>query len=95
MDEEALFAFGSVLAALGGLLERKGACSTHELADTLESVAIMTSDAGAQYTGRARYIASWAQMIYAAAEGSEGACVQQAIQPRRIALSIESSASVI
>lgn len=41
MDEDALFAFGTVLAALGGVLERKGVCTTHELAETLGGVAVM------------------------------------------------------
>lgn len=35
MDEDALFAMGTVLAALGGLLERRGVCTTMELAETL------------------------------------------------------------
>ena len=73
MDEDALFAFGTVLAALGGLLERKGVCTTHELAETLGGVAAMTADAGEEYAGRAAYIASWAHMVRAAATGAEGA----------------------
>ncbi len=67
MDEDALFAFGTVLAALGGLLERKGVCTTHELAETLGGVALMTAESGEAYEKRAAYIGSWAHMVHAAA----------------------------
>ncbi|GHC96201.1 hypothetical protein [Novosphingobium pokkalii] len=70
MDEDALFAVGTVLAALGGLLERKGVCTTHELAETLGGVACMTQEAGDEYKARAAYIGSWAHMVRAAALGA-------------------------
>ena len=46
MDEDALFALGSVLAVLGGILKRKGVCTTHEFAETLGGVAVMTAESG-------------------------------------------------
>jgi hypothetical protein len=73
MDEDALFAVGSILAALGGVLERKGVCTTNEFAETLGSVALMTAESGDQYKNRAAYIGSWAQMVRAAAEHSGSA----------------------
>lgn len=39
MDEDAMFAVGTVLAALGGILERNGICTTFVLAETIGSVA--------------------------------------------------------
>jgi hypothetical protein len=73
MDEDALFAVGTVLAALGGLLERSGVCTTHELADVLGSVAVTTHESGAEYKNRAAYIGGWAHMVHAAAVGAVGA----------------------
>ena len=70
MDEDALFAMGTVLAALGGILERNNICTTRELAETLGNVALMTRQSGEQYHGRAAYIGSWAQMVRAAADGA-------------------------
>ena len=67
MDEDALFAVGTVLAALGGILERNGVCTTHELAETLGGVAHMTGQAGDEYKQRAAYIGTWAHMVRAAA----------------------------
>lgn len=69
MDEDALFAFGTVLAALGGILERKAICTTMELAETIGGVALMTAESGEEYEGRARYIGAWAHMVRAAALG--------------------------
>ena len=69
MDEDARFALGTVLAALGGILERNGICSTNELAETLARVAEMTQQAGSGYERRAAYIGSWAHMVRAAAHG--------------------------
>lgn len=71
MDEDARFALGTVLAALGGILERNGICSTSELAETLAGVADMTQQAGSGYERRAAYIGSWAHMVRAAAIGAE------------------------
>lgn len=70
MEDDALFAFGTVLAALGGLLERNAVCTTMELAETIGNVAMMTHEAGPEYEGRAVYIASWAHMVRAAALGA-------------------------
>ncbi len=70
MDDDALMAFGTVLAALGGILERAGICSTMELAQTINGVAAMTHDAGEEYRGRAAYIGTWAHMVRAAALGA-------------------------
>lgn len=56
MDEDAMFAVGPVLAALDGILERNGICTTLELAETIGSVALMTADSGDQYAKRAAYI---------------------------------------
>lgn len=70
MDDDACEAIGTVLAALGGILERGGICSTIELANTLGGVAVMTRDAGPRYHRRAAYIGSWALMVKAAADGS-------------------------
>lgn len=71
MDEDALFAVGSVLAALGGLLERAGVCTTHEWAETLGGVTMITQQAGDEYQQRAKYLGSWAHMVRAAALGAE------------------------
>lgn len=73
MDEDALFAVGTVLCAVGGLLERKGVCTTYELAETRGGVAMMTAESGEEYAGRAKYIGSWAHMVRAAAIGAGGA----------------------
>jgi hypothetical protein len=70
MDEDAIMAFGTVLAALGGILERAGVCSTMELAETLGGVTMMTQEAGPEYARRAAYIGSWAHMVRAAAIGA-------------------------
>jgi hypothetical protein len=67
MDEDALFAMGTVLAALGGILERNGICTTRELAETLGGVADMTRQAGPDFQRRAAYIGSLAHMVRAAA----------------------------
>jgi len=72
MDEDALFAVGSVLAAMAGLLERKGICPAMEVAETIGSVATMTRESGEEYAGRAAYLGSWALMVRAAALGAGG-----------------------
>lgn len=68
MDEDALFAVGTVLAALGGILERRGICTAMELADTLGSVGAMTYRSGTEYERRGQYVIEWAHMVKAAAE---------------------------
>ena len=73
MDEDALFAMGTVLAALGGLLERRGVCTTMELAEALGGVAMMTMESGEEYRSRAVYIGGLANMVRAAATGAKGA----------------------
>ncbi len=70
MDDDALMAVGSVLAVLGGILERRGICSTMELAEAIGEAAKMTMEAGPQYERRAAYIGSWAHMVRAAALGA-------------------------
>lgn len=70
MDEDALFAMGTVLAALGGILERNGVCTTRELGETLGGVAEMTRQAGPDFQRRAADIGSLAQMIRTAAIGA-------------------------
>jgi len=70
MDEDALLALGTVFAALGGMLERHGICTTYELAETLGGVAHMTLEAGEEYRGRAAYIGSWAHIVRTAALGA-------------------------
>lgn len=72
MDEEALFAVGSVLAAIAGLPERKGICPAMEVAETIGGVAAMTRESGEEYAGRAAYIGSWALMVRAAALNGGG-----------------------
>lgn len=67
MDEDALFAIGSVLAGIAGILERKGVCSAMEVAETIGSITVMTQEAGEEYAGRASYLGSWAYMVRAAA----------------------------
>ncbi|AVA13601.1 hypothetical protein [Sphingopyxis sp. MG] len=71
MDDDAREAIGTVLAAIGGILERDGVCSTYELAETLGGVAMMTAEAGEQFQWRAAYIGSWAMMVNAAADGRQ------------------------
>lgn len=71
MDDDAREALGTVLAAIGGILERSGVCSTYELAETLGGVAMMTAEAGERYQKRAAYIGSWAMMVKAAADGPQ------------------------
>jgi len=73
MDEDAMLAIGTVLAALGGILERNGICTAHELAETLGGVAYATQQAGDDYTGRAGYVGTWAHMVRAAALGADRA----------------------
>lgn len=73
MDEDAIMAVGTVLASLGGLLERAGVSTTHEFAETLGSLAMMVQGSGEQYHGRAAYIGEWALMVRAAAVGADKA----------------------
>lgn len=70
MDEDAGFAIGSVLAALGGILERNGICTTMEVAETIGGLAVAAINAGPAYKGRAKYLGAWAHMVKAAAEGA-------------------------
>lgn len=68
MDEDTLSAFGTCC----GILERRGACTTHELAETIGGVALMTAESGGEYEGRARYIGRSANMVCATAIGAGG-----------------------
>jgi hypothetical protein len=71
MDEDAMMALGSVLAAIGGILERNNVCTVTELAETVGAVAIDTKNSGPQYERRAGYIGSFAWMLRAAAKGGK------------------------
>lgn len=68
VDDDALLAMGTVLTALGGILERKGVCTVHELAETLGNVALIKAEAGEEFARRASYIGSLAHMVRAAAD---------------------------
>lgn len=72
MDDDALEAIGTLLAAIGGIMERNGICSTMTLAETIGGVALMTHQAGEQYHRRAAYLGQWAHMVRAAALGRDG-----------------------
>lgn len=72
MDDDALEAIGTLLAAIGGIMERNGICSTMTLAETIGGVALMTHQAGEQYHRRATYLGQWAHMVRAAALGPDG-----------------------
>jgi hypothetical protein len=72
MDEDAMFAIGCAIAALGGMLERKGICTVEEVAETLGGVSVITGEAGPRYRRRAALLGSWALMVDAAAEGAQG-----------------------
>lgn len=71
MDYEAAMAVGAALAALGRLLERKGICTTTELAMALGECAVAAEAAGPECAGRARYLGAWAYMVQVAGEGGE------------------------
>lgn len=69
MDYEAAMAVGAALAAPGGLLERKGICTTTELAMALGEGAVVAEAAGPELARRARYLGAWAYMVPVADDG--------------------------
>lgn len=69
MDYDAAMAVGTALAALGGLLERKGICTTMELVGVLGECAVAAEDAGPECERRAGYLAAWTYMVKLAADG--------------------------
>ncbi len=69
MDEDAVFAFGSALAAIAGLLEEKGVCTATEISQSLGHAALVHLKAGEQYKPRAHYLRAWAVSVKAAADG--------------------------
>lgn len=69
MDREASFAVGTALTALGELLERKGLCTMHEVAETLATAAINAAK-DLDFPGQSRYLGVWAFMARTAAEGA-------------------------
>jgi hypothetical protein len=71
MDYEAAMPVGTALAALGGLLERKGICTTTELAMALGEGALAAEAAGPECAGRARYLGAWAYMVQVADDDGE------------------------
>ncbi|GFE77424.1 hypothetical protein [Novosphingobium sp. TCA1] len=68
MDEDAVFAFGSALAAIAGLLEEKGVCTATEISQSLGHAAMVHLKAGEQYKPR-DYLRAWAVSVKAAADG--------------------------
>ncbi|TCM12990.1 hypothetical protein EDF56_11614 [Novosphingobium sp. PhB165] len=73
MDEDAVFAFGSALAAIGGLLEEKGLCTAKELAQSLRHAAMVHLKAEKKYHVRGEYLCAWAVSVKAAADGASAA----------------------
>ena len=71
MDHDAAIAIGTALAALGGLLERKGVCGKMELAEVLGECAVAAEVAGPGLAVRARYLGAWAYMVHVAGDGGE------------------------
>lgn len=71
MDNDAVMAFGTVLAVLGGLLERNGLCTTMEFANMIGNMAVVTKEAGPEYEKRAAYVGRWAHCVLAAAQGPQ------------------------
>ncbi|PTR06108.1 MULTISPECIES: hypothetical protein [unclassified Novosphingobium] len=69
MDHDAAIAIGTALAALGGLLERKGICTKMELAEVLGECAVAAEDAGPERVRGAGYLGAWAYMVKLAADG--------------------------
>lgn len=69
MDYDAAMAVGTALAALGGLLERKGICTAMELAEVLGECAVAAEGAGAERVRRAGYLGAWAYMVKLAGDG--------------------------
>lgn len=69
MDEDAVFALGSALAAIAGLLHEKGVCTATEVSQSLGHAAMVHLMAGEQYHPRGQYLRAWAVSVKAAADG--------------------------
>lgn len=69
MDEDAVFAFGSALAAIAGLLEDRGVCTATEVSHSLARAAMVHLRGGDQYHSRGQYLRAWAVSVKAAADG--------------------------
>ncbi|WP_395335121.1 hypothetical protein WBP07_27750 [Novosphingobium sp. BL-8A] len=71
MDEDAVFAFGSAIAAIAGLLEDKGVCTATEISQSLGRAAMVHLKAGEEYKTRAHYLRAWAVSVQAAVDGRD------------------------
>lgn len=60
MSKDDLRVLGTVLASIGGILERKGVCNVREIADTLGGVALKYEESG--YSDRPQQIGSLAHV---------------------------------
>jgi hypothetical protein len=69
MDEDAVFVFGSALAAIAGLLKEKGVCTATEVSQSLGHAAMVHLKAGEQFQARGHYLRAWAVSVKAAADG--------------------------
>lgn len=69
MDEDAVFAFGSALAAIAGILHEKGVCTATEISQALGHAAMVHLKAEEQYHVRGEYLRAWAVSVKAAADG--------------------------
>jgi hypothetical protein len=69
MEYDAAIAIGTALAALGGLLERKGICTTMELAMALSECAVAAEGMRPELVRRAGYLGAWAYMVKLAGDG--------------------------
>lgn len=69
MEQDLAIAVGSALTALGELLERKGICTTTELAVALADKAMAAEGAGPEAMRRAGYLGAWAYLVRLSADG--------------------------
>ncbi|GEM_PF-1203596 len=69
MDEDAVVALGSALAAIAGLLHEKGVCTATEISQSLAHAAMVHLKADEQYHARGHYLKAWAVSVKAAADG--------------------------
>lgn len=72
MDEDAVFAFGSALAAIAGILHKKGVCTATEISQSLGHAAMVHLKAGEEYHARGHYLRAWAVSVKAAADSMNG-----------------------
>lgn len=69
MDEDAVCAFGSAIAAIAGLLEDKGVCTATEISQSLGHAAMVHLKAGEEHQKRGHYLRAWAVSVKAVADG--------------------------